>query len=204
MELFFRHLIPLSILLLSAFGTDAQTTIKISFKQPDFFRVTPDSVSLTLQENKSLELGSEVTISGGLSPYTYAWKKEDNLLCELPLFQANTSGIYQLEVSDKNNCFSSVVYTVSGETSLPVIQDDVFAVFPNPSKGIIHLISSQPKKIRDVSIISTGGKKHPFQQKSADDPLRTTLDVKQLPDGMYFLSIQLDNRTITKTFILKK
>ena len=182
---------------------NAQTSIKIVFEQPERFQVEPKTVSLDLQ-GASLTLGGEVTVEGGIFPYSYLWTADEKELSESSQLQVDAPGVYTLEVSDGNNCKCSVQYNVAGETSLTSFKKDGLTVFPVPSKGIVYIVSSPMEEIRELQIITPVGKVCSYQKKSTDNPLQSELDIRHLPDGLYFLTIRMDDRVITKTILLKK
>ena len=97
-----------------------------------------------------------------------------------------------------------MLYEVSGGTSIKTPEDDLLKIFPNPTAGIVYIASSQSEKIRNLYITSTIGKTYFRQKESINNPFQYKIDIRHLPDGVYYITIQLDNRVITKTVILKK
>ncbi len=199
-----KHCVVVTALLIGMWNTHAQTTIKIAFEQPALFQVSPKSVLVNLQGNPLMELGSDITVSGGSSPYSYVWKTGDQELSESPILQVSASGVYILEVSDKNDCVCTAQYNVSEGSPVQSVEADLLALYPNPTPGIVYLASSQMEAIRNLSVISANGEVYPCEKKVTGNPLQCEIDMKHLPDGMYYLVIQFDNRIITKPVVLKK
>ncbi len=58
-------------------------------------------------ENLNVEL--DITVSGGISPYTYLWS---NGSTENPLIDALLPGIYTVTITDNNNCIIDTAFTI--------------------------------------------------------------------------------------------
>ncbi|WP_020537672.1 choice-of-anchor L domain-containing protein [Lewinella cohaerens] len=93
-------------------------TISVTLGQPDLLEVTIDTLNLFAD---CQSLGSlEGQVSGGITPYSYAWSDgnmnalNDNLV----------SGAYDLIVTDANNCTNTLSTTIIGDSILPVVLID--------------------------------------------------------------------------------
>jgi len=76
--------------------------------------------------------------------------------------------------------------------------NDLFDVFPNPSKGVITLFVPNNTDSYDYQIYSTVGQIMLFGNSVNDE---TFIDLSHLPNGLYFLTIQLNNRIISRRLV---
>ncbi len=74
---------------------------------------------------------------------------------------------------------------------------EAITLYPNPAKDMI-LLDSKGKTIQKVTVYSITGSIIAELPYSGENPI---IDISGLQNGAYFLSLQLDNETITKRFI---
>ncbi len=68
----------------------------------------------------------EVSVEGGVMPYTYEWIDQDNSTTRI---EEITKGVYTFTVTDANNCIQSAIITINSE--LPACIDVPTAFSPN-------------------------------------------------------------------------
>ncbi|MES2514687.1 MAG: T9SS type A sorting domain-containing protein [Bacteroidota bacterium] len=121
------------------------------------------------------------------------------------LFSPSTVGVgtYTITYSytDGNSCTNSAtdMITVDACTGIQTLNADVFAMYPNPTKGTLTVKS--PLLNTQVTVFDTHGKKV-FTQIATS--FETQLDVSSLADGLYQVNITSDEHSSNyKLMILK-
>jgi len=72
-------------------------------------------------------------------------------------------------------------------------------LYPNPTTGIINLQTKE--KINSISVYNAVGQKVPFNLLNKGN---TSIDLSNLPSGIYFIELNLNNKTIKKYKIIRK
>jgi hypothetical protein len=72
-------------------------------------------------------------------------------------------------------------------------------IYPNPTAGIVNLVSG--KNIDHVNVYDISGRLVKTVNKISSD--KTVLDLSSLANGTYILKIQADNKVVTKKVIIK-
>lgn len=192
------------IFLIICAGVGAQTVIKIPFRQPLPFIVTPENVFLLLNQGESKELGLEVLVTGGTGTYTYTWLSDGIQLATTPTLTINKTGTYQLVVRDTGSCRSLSTYSVTTSSGLDDPAEISTSVFPNPSKGIVRIKSSVLNELNLVSVFTSDGRlvsKIALKDNLVDNV--KVLNLSFLPAGQYHLSMQFGKRIINRVLILE-
>ena len=117
------------------------------------------------------------------------------------------NGSYKLETSNGTVVFNGTgnfsskatnAFTTSETASISDNETSFFNIYPNPSKGYLTIKSTKKIKIEITNIL--GKKIYPsfkvFNSK--------TIDLTRLNNGVYFIKINDEKKTITKKIILKK
>jgi hypothetical protein len=118
-------------------------------------------------------------VSGGTSPYTYAWSNGATTL----KIENLTAAYYTVTVTDKNGCATIRKFKVGN----PIATNDIFlseaTIYPNPveDKLYIRQIDNELDNIK-ISIYSLQG-----ALLLSSDYSKNGLDVSFLPKGIYFL-----------------
>ncbi len=154
------------------------------------------------------ELGSiSVLASGGSSPYTYQW---DNGSAD-----QNQSGlepgIYNVTITDDEGCFVTDEYNVPDRrTTTPIdttatsIIDNAnvrsLTIYPNPTNGALF-IAAELNTQQDVQIVLTNtlGQTLYVEQLSSTQVIKQRIDVADMPEGVYWLSIISNKERVTRT-----
>lgn len=149
-----------------------------------------------------------ITISSGdlttTSATTYQWYYNGTIIsgATSQSYTPTQSGIYVVRTTDANGCVYvySTGYAYSISTSIEELEEKNISIYPNPSTGIfdIDLNYQNPKKLI-VVVYDTFGK----MVFSAENSSR--IDLTQLSNGVYTMSIALDNKkSIYKKVVLSK
>ncbi len=111
--------------------------------------------------------------SGGTAPYTYMWSggQTSSTISSLD------SGNYSVTVTDANACSVSEAFYVFPLSLKSLEEKAPLLVYPNPSRGLLHLEYESVVNIFDVSgalVLSL-------------NPVDHVLDLSALPKGAYFI-----------------
>lgn len=111
-------------------------------------------------------------------------------------------GTYTLMYSYSDaNCsnMASDVITVDACTGIKTLSSDLFAIYPNPSNGIV--IVKSPALNAQVIVFDVNGKKVYTQTTSS---FETQLDLSNLSNGVYHLNIISDNQSFNHKIMINK
>lgn len=173
----------------------SSTSGRYSVQISDSFKCKSMSAN-ALVTVKPLPVKPVITMTGkNLSTTVYAsyqWYRNGT-----PIAGANSriykllyTGIYTVEVSNAEDCYIQSEEFNIEDLAVPADQlAQEIAIYPNPSKDIIHIDCSSPVQlqVKDIQgrVIS--------EQKEA-----TQADMSRWPDGMYFFTISDRNNNILK------
>lgn len=164
----------------------------------DTVNVMVDSLPLlsyTLQDEISGGDGFiDLTVSGGLPPYTYDWSSgqitED--------ISGLTEGFYEVIVTDDNSC--TVTDTIEINSFLNIenlnLENFEFILLPNPTDGDLKIICG--KMISEISIMDGMGRILSNYDAINKTETSITLD---LPAGLYFVRLKSGDVTKIQSFI---
>jgi hypothetical protein len=96
-------------------------------------------------------------------------------------------------LNDSFNCTGSTLSVAKHSIDLNL------KLYPNPASELVYIKTPQGKPISKVSIFDVSGKR--MMTTTILD--NKALNVSQLKSGLYFVSISIDNTTITKKLIIK-
>ncbi len=113
------------------------------------------------------------------------------------------AGIYSVTVT-ANGCSSTSAFYTNHTGINDNELDNLFSVYPNPSHDVINIQLTANKTVEAASITNVLGKTliviNPKNIKGNDV---LAVDVKDLSQGIYFLSLQVEGRMITKKIIVE-
>jgi hypothetical protein len=169
---------------------------------------TVESTSITLSSSviigQTTELNPSgsvsINVAGGTPPYSYVWNTTPpqflNTATEL------TSGTYTVTVTDASGCSAIFEFNVPNSVGIKDINNEEFEVFPNPTKNILYLKSnSNANATTNISIVDVSGKMVLNENTSLQGKNLQTIDLSELPRGVYFLLLTRDNIRINKKVI---
>ncbi len=149
-------------------------------------------VSDLFQVHKSPAINAAITRSGDSlfadplgDQYTYEWLFSGSVIGTEDTIVIDNDGDYRLVVHDQYDCFdTSDVFNVTGVKVHSVASKDEFGVYPNPTTGILNIVSSSQAEMH-INVISITGEK----VLSASLPAGDQLDIGKLPAGIYFVEM---------------
>jgi len=77
--------------------------------------------------------------------------------------------------------------------------ENQIALYPNPTTGIINLQTKEP--IKSVSVYNSVGQKVEFNSLNKEN---TSIDISNLPAGIYFIELNLNNKTSKRYKVIRK
>ena len=161
-----------------------------------------DEVVVTVLPRQTINAGNDVTITLGEST-TLNVEALGDILWDTGETTSSIQGLapgdYYCDITDENACtFRTDVYTVARSVGVAELDGlNNFQFFPNPTNDVLNIdLTFDSKTEFDVNIIGLDGKLL-HQTTFNRSFLRTSIDVSNMENGMYF--IQIANNTGVKT-----
>jgi hypothetical protein len=161
--------------------------------------------------NRVYELSAELSDYSGILNFKYLESELNSILeANLVLEVLNTNGVWTsvpASIDEANNTLSYDFTELVGFTSVtasdesatltvkPVLLDGYVRVYPNPTTDFLHIVSNTAQK---ATLFNTAG------QKILETNNATTLDVIDLPSGVYLLNLTNSQNQISTFKIIKK
>ncbi|MBW8049265.1 MAG: T9SS type A sorting domain-containing protein, partial [Cytophagales bacterium] len=136
-----------------------------------------------------------VTVSGGTPPYSYLWDAAAGSQ-NTDTATSLSAGTYTVVVADSNGCIDSAVVTVSEVTGISNLQFSTFnfQVYPNPNNGNFEIMIEGLNETVELSMTDMLGKVVFFGVLNNENGvIKSTINTKYLPGGMYFVKITSSN-----------
>jgi hypothetical protein len=135
-----------------------------------------------------------------LNADSYRWDFGDNSPIsteENPSHFYQADGNYTVTLFAKNDCAEIPLTKTVVVNTLGILKEKnlVLNVFPNPTTGLLNL-SSDGFLIKNIEVLDNFGRS--VFNKSFDQLNQTTIDLTNLPKGIYLLNIQTESGTIRK------
>ncbi len=145
------------ILVLLALKAQCQTILQFSVIQKPSSLTVNAGTDKTIVKGNQVKLGGVPVVSGGDGTYMYSWSPTTRLShanIDQPIATPDSTTTYTLTVVDGKGCTqtSSVKITITTPTGLQKTNEDFLSVFPNPTKGSIHLSLINPAISGDIQI----------------------------------------------------
>jgi hypothetical protein len=143
----------------------------------------------------------DISVSGGVSPYTYNWSNGATTQDVSNL----KSGEYLCLVTDNNGCEKSFgPFEVSNTSSVEEAKYIAnFEIYPNPANELINyniqFLNSTTTKVKIINNLGSI-----VYVKSYDTHVNDKFDVSNLSAGIYFISVSNENFNIVKRFVVIK
>ena len=173
------------------------------------------NVPVVVGDNTSVsrvyELSTELSNYSGILNFSYLESElnsilEANLVLEVQDVNGDWTAV-TTSIDDANNTLSYDFTELIGFRSVtasdvsatltvkPVLLDGYARVYPNPTTDFLHIVSNTAQK---ATLFNTAG------QKILETNNATTLDVIDLPSGVYLLNLQNTQNQISTFKIIKK
>ncbi len=163
----------------------SQSVVKLNILQAEKLAVELPA-SINTIDTSPLHLGDSIRITGGMLPYRYAWKSDNQVLSEsatLEVIPGNVPYRYSITITDSMDC------TVTGEVSIVVgiEEKDLLPVkvYPVPATSYLIIEPGEGLENATVTLYSLSGVKLISQTLNGKTIL--PLDVKT---GFYILEIK--------------
>ena len=154
--------------------------------------VTPAS------NNSTLDGSINITMTGGVAPYTYTWSTG----ATTQNISGLNPGAYMVTVTDANGCSTSNTFNVGNITGIANVQVSTSEVkiYPNPANEFT-MIEANGYKIDKVELFNLLGQKL-FESDVNDSS--TKINTTNLLNGTYFVKVYINNTSITKKITINK
>ncbi|MEA3505737.1 MAG: DUF4465 domain-containing protein [Bacteroidota bacterium] len=155
--------------------------------------------TITYGESKYLV----ISVSGGVSPYTYSWSPAESLnnatLCN-PTATPEITTEYTITVTDSNGNIASdkIVITVIHSTEVEEGEDNEISIYPNPFTNNLN-ISLNEYTTKNIIIRDVSGNIIFANENFISNKL--TVNLNDIPAGIYFVTIISDKEKIVKKII---
>lgn len=180
----------------NAYGADTTTLV-------DYITVYPKptvSMSSTIETNNQDNGTATATASGGTTPYTYSWSPGNG---NTETITGLSSGTYNVLITDANGCTVTSSVTVGNNVGIdePGLADAI-DVYPNPTVGELNVVLPQNLEATSVILYNLVGEVI-FEQGNVNESI-LKLNISKYSHGIYYLTLIIDNRPVTKKIILTK
>jgi PKD repeat protein len=139
----------------------------------------------------------ELIVSKGEQPYSYNWAHNTNL--NSPIADELLPGIYNVTVSDKNNCNDSKEIKVDYFSGI-IANNYICSIYPNPVENILTINFENndiPNKIELIDLLG----KVIYQSNNVFSTNK--LDLSGYNSGIYFLNLEYAGYRKTQKIVLK-
>ena len=179
-------------------GTSTSTRTNLSY-----IHVKGPAVNLGI--DTTVYASSSILLDAGNPGCTYQWST--GATTQTIVVDSNGVGLgphaWSVTVSDGQGCSGNDEKIITFSTTAGIEETNIInpvTIYPNPSKGKIHLIAQGPvKKYRLLSVIGV----LVVSKETDRHNITEEIDFTGLPKGFYFLEIWIDSRTIIKKLILE-
>jgi hypothetical protein len=136
----------------------------------------------------------DVTVDGGVGPYSYSWTPNLGSTQDLSNLPA---GNYSLTITDANGCTEVLNITVSSSVGIEELTEEQIEIYPNPSNGQFK-INANGLPVSSVDLYNMNGSLvRSFELNGADSEL-----ILNAEKGIYLMKINIGNNIVTKRIIL--
>lgn len=139
------------------------------------------------------------TVTGGTPGYTYMWMPG---MYSTSTVSSLAPGTYTVSVTDKNGCYNYTTVTITATGINNGTSNKEVKIFPNPASNLLTIeINSEHTGKTKITFLNILGEIVYEKNVTADKQLRQTIDISELPEGVYFAAIQFAGRTITNKVV---
>ena len=143
--------------------------------------------------------------TGGSSPYSYSWRKQQQPAIELGVGQTyivSTDGVYYVQVTDANGCLAtSNSFEFNETTSVLVLPSSVeLKVYPNPFREATTVDFGQRINEATIRIVDVYGKL--IETYDLSDTDKYIIERTNKASGVYFMEIDINNQYLNNIKIV--
>ncbi|GAB4498289.1 MAG: hypothetical protein OHK0019_33370 [Saprospiraceae bacterium] len=147
----------------------------------------------------------DLTVVGGLSPYTFQWTKDGAPFANTEDLTGLQAGNYMVVVTDAFGCtVQSESFSVqnTSDTNEPAWASGLF-IQPNPTAGHVAIIFPDGLSQEVVlTVFDVTGRR--VIQQIAVAPKEMDLDLSELPSGVYPILLRVENEMIARRIVVSK
>lgn len=156
-------------------------------KVVNIIQIAPLSLSITITDASACTASDgslSTVISGGTSPFTFAWSTGSSASA----IAALAPGSYSVLITDANGCTQTKNATVACPTGTgELFQHSSIAIYPNPTSGLVSI--SFPLNTTEITLTDILGQEVYHSYVLPTDRSHT-IDLSRSPAGMYLLEIK--------------
>ncbi|MBN4051238.1 T9SS type A sorting domain-containing protein [bacterium AH-315-M05] len=158
---------------------------------------TPDTIGT------SVGTATISSVSGGAPPYNYNWTPSGDTGS---IATGLTAGIYTVTVTDANGCPYVDSVSVGNVTGIFETDSDIkFDIYPNPTEGLITFDIELPETVDiEIQICSVLGQLLYRKYFGAIQKTRYDLNLRDLPNGVYFIKLVTPENTVNKRIVITR
>ena len=184
-----------------AYGCSVTKTLTATEPTPLKINVTNTTKPTGLTSNGAISIDA----AGGVSPYQYAWTKNDIAFSNTKNLTALSAGTYKLVLTDANKCIlkSETIILLATVTSVGDVDGLLnFKAFPNPSNNEVnvYLQLADNQKVK-ANLYDAFGKLIESKNVVETNLFQTTFDISALPNAVYFLRLEVGKQQIIEKIV---
>ena len=138
--------------------------------------------------------------SGGTFPYTYLWSPGGQTGMTAT---GLSTGTYTCVVTDSHGCTASntVNISITGLENNSAYDNSIF-VYPNPVSNSVNVeFNTENKNASTISVLNLLGETIYSEKVYTDKLLVHSIDVSNLSNGLYFITVQFPEHLVTKRIV---
>jgi len=165
--------------------------------QQSFTLTAPSAITATAlitNETAPNNGGIDLTVTGGVAPYSFLWDNNQTL----EDLSALNAGTYQLLITDANGCQVGDSFQVANLLSTGTLNESasIIGIYPNPNNGSFY-ITIPLDEVYQLTIFDMQGRLISTEQLTGSTWLST-----QLPTGKYMAVFNAPQKQTTFSFII--
>ncbi len=161
----------------------------ITIDTPDELEISSTVITETLGNDGSID----ITVSGGVPTYTYAWEGPDEFTSTDEDLNELIGGTYTLTIIDANGCTITTAIEVSSTAFLSE-EGLGLSIYPNPSVNGVFTIENKGNILFSIKVIDLTGRIILSDPQSMNGN-QYKVDLSGYDDGIYIIQIDLLNNT---------
>lgn len=183
---------PISYSYIVTDAANCQSTGVVIITQPDLIVITSTTINETISNDGSIDL----TVSGGVAPYTFSWSDGSSTEDLLNL----ASGNYTVTITDSYGCIH--IETITVGSSVGINQHNLnttFDVYPNPNNGKFTIKGNHGINLTLKNSLGQIVKRIQLTSNNL-----YAISVENLSAGVYFIQNEKDtSQTMKKIVVIK-